>query len=476
MGVIYPSRTMHARLAKPRRALHKSIIVILSVIALFVCVNLAIGAYYRDKTYPNTTVAGVSMGNRHTKNLGQGANERLIPASLTITYEDKKATIKLQDIGVRVDAKRTEASLEKSRSWLPIIDLFSKHELAAPVDFDDIALQKYGETLLPSFHQAATNARLSRNGSTFGVTKGKNGYDLSISRLKDALMSGVDHSKATLTAPVSFLPPKYTDAMAAADAQKIQATTKVSISLKAAKLTITPSANDIASWYAQQDNGGYTLSDAVIRSYILKASINAGTRPQNLGDAIAKTKQAIETNKPLSLTLVPFANTKTFHYCTALRGVEAGYQKALQTLARETFSDPRGWGLEGQVIFEETDASSGNCDFTLWLAAANQMPSFGTICDAEWSCRIGPNVVINFMRWQETSPAWKQYGGSVEDYRRMAVNHETGHWFGFEHSTCPAAGQIAPVMMQQSINLGGCTFNPWPVARELAVYRNVIGL
>ena len=85
-------------------------------------------------------------------------------------------------------------------------------------------------------------------------------------------------------------------------------------------------------------------------------------------------------------------------------------------------------------------------------------------------------MVINFTRWQETSPAWRASGGSLENYRHMVINHETGHWFGFDHSSCPGSGQAAPVMQQQSIDLQGCTFNPWPTERERSVLRRSIGL
>jgi hypothetical protein len=124
---------------------------------------------------------------------------------------------------------------------------------------------------------------------------------------------------------------------------------------------------------------------------------------------------------------------------------------------------------------EYREVSSG-CDFTVWLTAANQMPSFGAICDPLWSCRVGPNVVINFNRWQNASEAWNARGGSLEDYRHMVINHETGHWLGFGHSHCPGPGQPAPVMQQQSIDLQGCSFNPWPTAGELAALKRDLGI
>ena len=80
-------------------------------------------------------------------------------------------------------------------------------------------------------------------------------------------------------------------------------------------------------------------------------------------------------------------------------------------------------------------------------------------------------MIINQERWQHASPAWNRAGRSLRDYRHLVVNHETGHWLGRGHASCPAGGGPAPVMMQQSKGTGGCRFNPWPLEWEAAAIR-----
>ncbi|MEX0934212.1 MAG: DUF3152 domain-containing protein [Candidatus Saccharimonadales bacterium] len=153
----------------------------------------------------------------------------------------------------------------------------------------------------------------------------------------------------------------------------------------------------------------------------------------------------------------------TFTYSIDSRGdIEADVDE-LAVLVAQTLSDSRGWS-QADVGFKRV--SSGG-DFTLWLAAPDQMQSFSSLCSAEYSCRIGRDVVINDLRWRSGTPSWNEAGGPLRGYRHMVINHEVGHFLGFGHLNCSAPGDLAPVMLQQSIDLGGCEFNPWPVSYEI---------
>lgn len=132
-------------------------------------------------------------------------------------------------------------------------------------------------------------------------------------------------------------------------------------------------------------------------------------------------------------------------------------------LVAETLRSSNGWS-RGGYSFSQVDTGG---DMTVWLSEASLMPTFGGVCDSDWSCRSGRNVVINNDRWMNASAAWNAGGGGLRDYRHMVVNHEVGHALGFPHAYCSAAGQLAPVMQQQSINLMGCNFNPWPLDWEV---------
>nr|WP_246280207.1 DUF3152 domain-containing protein [Nocardioides daedukensis] len=156
---------------------------------------------------------------------------------------------------------------------------------------------------------------------------------------------------------------------------------------------------------------------------------------------------------------------RTVTYSVQTRGrIVAGVEN-FKKMSNETLNHPRGWRSDG-IAFRRV-ATGGS--MILVLSEARKVPSFSSSCSAQWSCRVGKYVVINQDRWQDASSSWNRAGGSLRDYRHMVVNHETGHWLGWGHRGCSSGA--APVMTQQSIDLQGCRFNPWPLTSELNVPR-----
>jgi hypothetical protein len=161
------------------------------------------------------------------------------------------------------------------------------------------------------------------------------------------------------------------------------------------------------------------------------------------------------------------ARGKLVTYHVETRGNVADVTE-FKALAAETLNSPLGWARMG-VRFSQVESGG---DFTLVLAESSFMTSFSeTGCSADWSCNVGGFVIINNTRWTKSSDAWVAGGGSLRDYRHMVINHETGHWLSHGHQQCSAPGAKAAVMQQQSIDLMGCVFNPWPLDSELTSSR-----
>jgi hypothetical protein len=200
--------------------------------------------------------------------------------------------------------------------------------------------------------------------------------------------------------------------------------------------------------------------------------LGAVTSPScNTDTAICVSSDLLSIDTTLAAIAVPSIASPawlkphvTFTYNVQTKGTITADVAEFKTQVNETLNDSRGWS---RLNLQFTEVATGG-KLTIYLADSSQMTSFSaTGCSSSWSCTVGNTVIINQDRWLNASDAWNAAKGSLRDYRHMVVNHETGHWLGHSHQTCGGPGQPAPVMQQQSIDLMGCAFNPWPLDSEL---------
>jgi hypothetical protein len=129
-----------------------------------------------------------------------------------------------------------------------------------------------------------------------------------------------------------------------------------------------------------------------------------------------------------------------------------------------TLADPRSWGNGGRMSFQRVgaaEAAAGHYEFKVSLVSPGSMETYcpGVGTGGYTSCRYGERAVINLARWATAVP---HYEGDLATYRPYVINHEVGHALGNGHRGCPGAGQLAPVMQQQTLGLDGCVKNAWP--------------
>lgn len=453
---------------RKRRIVQISIV----VAATFVLLNLITWFFYFHKTYGDTVVGSKKIGTVSTGGLASKLEAMsLLPSQLELTAANKNTTVKITGLGITLDAPKTVEALARQKHFLPLVNLFTSHNVEVVLKVNAKTLAAKIAELSDFFAQAALDAKIILNDGVFSISKESNGSklnsDLANSLIRNQLRSG----RAKIKLVTQSVEPKIKAASLAESLQTLKSQQSVVISYKYGTQTIKPTPKDISLWY-QVDGGTYVLSDKLIQDYINAAGNGLGIKIQNLSEAVAATKDTLQKTKALDFSLIKLA-TKTYAYCLAVKGIDNSFLPELRAKVKSVYGDSRGWSLGGQVTLVE---ASSSCSFTVWLSAAGQMPSFGSICDSAWSCRVGPNVVINFDRWRYASGAWNSAGGNLDDYRTMVINHETGHWFGFGHLDCGGAGQLAPVMLQQSIDLQGCKFNPWPTASELQTFRSWLKL
>ena len=162
-----------------------------------------------------------------------------------------------------------------------------------------------------------------------------------------------------------------------------------------------------------------------------------------------------------------------------------GGDDAFAALVEATLAEPRGWTNDKRFGFEHVTAQD-NPDLRIQLTSAGTTKEVcGMNLGLETSCRTTltgeSTVVINEARWVRGAAPFE---GDVGSYRQYLINHEVGHALGLAaHEPCPGQGELAPVMMQQTISLSNaelhsldknevypdspetCRANPWPYPR-----------
>lgn len=447
-----------------------------ALLVLFALANGIIYLAYRTQTYPQTTINGQLVGSVALDKLQERIDGMpLLPESIELLHEKTRTRLTPAELGMRVDAAQTAAQLADDRSWLPVANLLAGHEARLYVGVDPATFDKKMEAIGQPLRTKASDAVIVLRAGDFVLQPETPAASLDVSATQAAIVDALSNGRTEARIAIKQTPPAVTRDSLRARYDDLQARRNTAVTLAYAGRTRQFTPPEIGSWFAPAD-GSFALVPGKLADAVSDAGLELGANVSNAADIATGVRQAIEQKKPARLELAgrPLAK-KGYSYCTAGRGVPAADVAGMSDIIDRTLNAKRGWSLGGNISFR-LSADSSDCAFTIWLSAAEQMPSFGAICDPQWSCAVTPNVIFNYDRWRYTSDAWKRSGGSLEDYQAMVINHEVGHWLGFNHSNCPVAGQPAPVMQQQSIDLQGCTFNPWPSVTERTTLRDYLGL
>lgn len=456
--------------ARRSRVSRKKILQITGVLlGVFILLNAGLGLAYKNKLYPNSTLAGKPVGGKSLESVKQ---INYIPESVKLTAESKTSQLKLSSLDTKVDWQKTEENIKNSKSWLPLVNIFKKHTLALQISYNQQALNKAVEAAQKDFAVPSVNWTVVKTDKA-SLAPGKSGAAVNAEQLKKLIAQSITTTGKAVEVPLTEVKPDITDVQLKPIVDQLEAKRSIKLSYVYSGKSSQASSSDILSWY-KVDGVSLNLYKTKISAYIAGLGTKNGIKVQNLSQLTTDTVNALEKQTSLSATLVaaPVA-LKKYTFCAKAKGVDESLIPAFAAKFTSTLNDSRSWSLDGKVSFSYV---ASGCDFTAWLARADLMSTFGAICDSSWSCAVRPNVIINYDRWRYASDAWNAAGGSLDDYRNMVINHETGHWLGFGHRNCGGAGQPAPVMQQQSISLQGCVFSPWPSAAEKGTLKAQLGI
>lgn len=203
------------------------------------------------------------------------------------------------------------------------------------------------------------------------------------------------------------------------------------------------------------------------------ASRPTGTPNPEDGSSATETRAVDEASVPeqgngkISVVSVPGAKESTsgraVHYTVEVEGGLGVDTSQVAATVQSVLLDSRGWQPVDGIRFvnvSPADAARGApVDIRVTLASPSLTDKLCAPLQtlSQVSCWNGERSVLNLRRWMLGDDS---YGTDVARYRMYQVNHEVGHGLGHQHRQCPQKGKRAPVMVQQTLSLGGCT--PWP--------------
>ncbi|HSW79799.1 MAG TPA: DUF3152 domain-containing protein [Candidatus Saccharimonadales bacterium] len=447
--------------------------ILLIALGVFVFANILMAITYHSKVLPHYYLGQYPIGGMDKVLLKNTPSEKILPAAVVLKKDDKTYNTTPAKLGISVDK---DASLQNVQSWIrwvPVISLISVHHVALSLHIDEAQFTTSSKTIETSFYYPASDKYIVFNGADFDIAPAHGGHKVNTDRLLGTVTSSIQGGKTTITVPTTAIAVTKTGADLTGSLQQLQQKLNIQLAYDYHGQKTIPSKTDIGSWYVQSGQG-MVPSMAKITAYVNSVGKKHGVIVANPSDIATATMYALTNSRSQSMVIVPqTANTFIRSYCTNVTGVNANRLASLNGKLAAVYNDPRGWNDSGTIAFKHV---ASGCQYTVWLSAANLMGTFGSICDDFYNCQVGTNVVLNYDRWANATPPWNKTGGSLDDYRTLMIDHETGHRLGFrDNPTCPGTGQKAPVMMQQSVNLKGCIFNIWPLATEFTQLNKMIG-
>lgn len=465
---------------------------------------------YANKTNPNLRIANISAGGLSRDELTNLISSKLLQTPINLKFRDQIETESAKNLGINVD-QELQASVFEKRHLKRLLKPWFIKENAQP------ALKNNYHNAEKTIHQFSSKNFVASKNAEFYYRNGKltivpevSGFGIDTVNTMDDIaqkltgnLSGLDYSLKPSQLKVEI---KSSDIEALRDQILLKLSGKYSI--KSADSVITAPKAEVSKWLVAKKSASNQIETGInekaIKNFVLKQANKANLSP------VSQVTSSYKSGKPVKITTqgkvgrkvnnidaivtelvtnlnqgqatqltfrfdkiafgksTKFINDaiikKVYTYSVAVWGSVKSDLASFKSLAAATLADSRGWPAAG-IGFKQV---SSNGNFTLVLAEPARVASASTICSAEYSCRVGRNVIINDARWRGATPSWNKAGGSLRDYRHMVVNHETGHWLGFGHRNCSSPGALAPVMQQQSISLQGCRFNPWPTTSELS--------
>jgi hypothetical protein len=431
--------------------------------AVFVVGNFYIQFSFADKIYPGVRVGTVDVGGMTeqaaTKAIEAAAQSPVLDIQVgPATYSTAGHDLGRPDVGRAV----REAMNKGHTTPLPVAGLLQAR-WSGPVglsyEMDSTAVAAYAKSLADKLVRLPADAVPLVAGSQAFVIPEKSGAKLNEAEIAEAI-AGVYGKSATLSLKTQTLKPLLETGAYAGDVQAAQAVMALNIRITVRRTATKVTPEQIGQWVVFAGPGkGIQVDGAKVSSFVRSlagpfdraaatAAIMSALQSKQDLDYAASTRRS--TAAPSLPALTPAGPAVTYKYCA---------DESVRPVAKRVLAESSGWAMGGKVAFVEAT----DCHFQFAVLRSDQMAAAATTCAGEVSCLSGSRLMFNSNNWALLPSGWS---GDLDSYRRELVNHETGHWLGFDHASCSGERDSTPVLSAPSVVIPGCSPNWYAVPAE----------
>jgi len=434
------------------------------VFGLFVAANGIIYSTYANRVYPGvrvgkTDLSGVALSGVHSRlaalagpmrltlHVGSGSYDLALPAAAG----DQLAVVEVQ---------AEQAGHSTPLPLAGLIETLVSKPLSLQTAMDDTVANQAAEQVAARFNFAPTPAAVMVVAGKVLAISDKPGQSLDVDQTAAAIKAAYGASSSINLRPKQ-LEPLVRSSAYAAEVERAQTVLAQTVRVRVKSVVYQPTAEQVGDWLVVNGPGkGVTANAAAVVAYVAglpgqfdrARTVNALVAALNNGqglDYTASTSRVTAAPKPASTA--PEWPLASYNYCLG-----DGVAASSATKIGEVLSNPAGWPLGGRVKL--MGAETG-CNFDINIILEKDMTKVDPGCEGQTTCLAGNQIALSSAAWSTVPAKWS---GTLDSYRTELVNHEVGHWLGYQHAACmgatPVSGDV-PILAAPDVTVSGCSPN-----------------
>jgi hypothetical protein len=440
-----------------------------AVFALFLAVNAVLASYYSTHVYPGVRLDGDDLGGVTYSQLNSLIAAKENQPSLTAIIGSESYRLNTNNLG-SINVQQLDRQVWNAGRTTPlplagVVETLLSQPIVSMPQINSTALNYLAEELVSQIDRSSANAvPMIFDGQAFIIAE-KNGEQLDQTRVASEIRLTYGSASSFAMTPEKIMP-KITASAYSNDLATAQQILSLKLQIKLKNSVFNPTTQQLGSWITFTGPGmGISVNNPVLAAYITTipgkfdrvAAMNAflnGIKTRQNVDYVASAEKIKVIPKQSSMpSSYPLA---TYSYCDSAGSTAE--TEVLSSSAASAFSDSSSWAMGGRLKFVPVKS---NCNFSISLVDSNAMSRLNSACSGQSSCQSGNAIELNLSNWLAAPVTWTT---GIDSYRQQMIDHEVGHWLGFNHASCTLKSSPVPILENPTVVLDGCSPNWYQIS------------